>query len=305
MTKRTCILFCILLICASLSGCSHENHSIESTAHKTHPYITSLMDSFSQSCEEHLPDKLFVETEEYSIYRKSGTCYLSFKSGNQRLSYENGCKECVGHTLLFDSMDELYDWLLSPEFSDKNMSIIQHAFPLDPENGFIIADPENLKTIVLPDEYHIESVGLGGECCWIVFKTNERLPSGRDGGGLLVLNDTKQFEYQLSSFYSFELGEVAYKAKYDDEINNTTTYEYETGWELRRVQQCLQTEEGSRYIEKEFAKGNDDEYHLSSVDIFGYENHTLFTLSSHYSDDEDLIRINEWLKITDYIPPGN
>ena len=312
MKKLISAMFCICLVAAILFGCfcdSSQNTATPTVSpisqDATSPFILDIIDTLSAHSKM-LPDQILAKTDECTVYRKDGHCFLDFKSGNQKVSMDITDKDSCGHAMIFDSMEELCQWLDYPVFTGNTEEGIRHCFPLNSENGFYVPDPENLYILDLPDEYHLQSVSIRGERFELVYKTHEPLPTGRNGGILIQFIDKDLFAYDLARYYRFQRGNAPYNNTYRIEENSATVYEYESfGNKCRDIQYCLETDAQTLFVAEHYIRISDhtgDDYRLASIDIFGSAHGVYFRIGPHYSSYESLRQVINALKIVEYAP---
>ena len=312
MRKTILKMLCIILFSACLFGCSCNNpqdtadrptHPIAQDA--TSPFILDIIDSFSSNA-NNLPDQILTVTEECTVYRKGGHCFLDFKSGNHKVSMNISDKDSCGHAMIFDSMEELCQWLGNPDFSGNTEEGIRHCFPLHPEYGFFIPDSERLCILDLPDEYYLQSVSIKGEQFSLVYETYERLPSGRYGGILIQFISEDWFAYDLARYCRFQRGTAPYSKSYVMEEKNATVYEYEeAGNQLRDIQYILQTDTQTLFVAETYILKPGDvnnDYILADITIIGSAHGMYFSIRPYYSDKEELIQLITELEIVEYTP---
>lgn len=304
MARLVYLMMCLLLFTGLLFGCS-ENIPLDNTAPEVPetipPYIMELMDSFPEA-ERELPDQILYETDEYIYYRENGICYISFRSGNHQI--ECDFKDAPTYSPVFHSMEEKYQWFCAPEITAAHEASIRYWNTLDEENGFIFQDRDRLYTAEFPDEYDLNRTSLENS---LVLQTHERLESGRYGGCNVAVVDKDSFASSLSHYYRFQLGNASFLRSYKDPVINADVYEYErNNWLCRTVQYCRKTETKTVFIEENYILAKEfytsEDYHLSEITVFGYDNGHYFSMSPFYSDPELLPELANEIKIIPYTP---
>lgn len=312
MKRTVCLLLCLTLFATFFSGCSKKEEQV-SIPQPTEPpipqYIYDLAESYPEAPPEQLPDKVFADTEVYTLYREDGICYLSFKSGNYKIHYVLDDKESPPYiSKVFNSteeenqclMEEKYQWLCSPVITEDVEQQIRNTFPLDEEKGFIFPDPEQLYILQLPEEYELIQTDLHD---YYAYKSQNR----RRDGCAMTLITKESFISALANYHRFEYQEFPFDVTRTDEEDGTTIYEYESlGYKIRTVLYTMQTENRTLFIEKEYIDSIESPnvygYHFSEVKIFGYDNGKYFRLGVFYSDPEPLLELVDKVTIVKYQP---
>ena len=315
--KRLILFFlCCVALVACLCSCAQQISGLpvpDTTRQPnpiaqdaTSPFIRQILASMPKSDVASLEDAILAETDEYMYYRSGGRCYLSFKSGDKKESYtEEEIKEgSMIHTVHFETLDEMHQWLEKPELTQEDASVIRHTFPLIEGKGFLMLDREMLYVPELPEGYHFESAEFMGERYNIVFKTDEKLTSGRYGGGMISFIEEEEFARKLAYFYRYQRGHAAYDVSYTIEENNATVYEFHKDVGIRRhVQYCLETENGVLFIEElRYDSGSETNKLVAmGMEILGCQNGVYFTLGVHYTDPEQLLEFAKQMKLVPYL----
>lgn len=268
MKKSVCLLLCIVLSAMPLFGCSKEKDTSNLTLNQDtslsqiqetiHPYIAELMDSLPEA-EDPMPDQVIAETEKYTFYRKNQICYLSFRSGDQQIKYclNNDEKSCVyPHGFSFDSMEELYQWLIAPEIDTVKEIAIRHAFLLDEENGFILPDPYRLYTIETPKGYTVTNVNLSviGHRISYTNSNHQEFPNVCNFG--LEFCNKAMFSRWLTHKYSHKTNacnNVHHHEEYDSENVSYVEWTNDDGSRSRSTYYVLETEDKTLFI-SEYAR---------------------------------------------------
>ena len=310
--KRTVSLFlCAILFAACLFGCSAddpENTASLPSSHSIDPLYSNIIHTLPGAEANRLENRVISETDSFSFCREDGHCFLKFKSGNHEISLNLDEKESCGHGIFFDSMDDMYRWLLAPDISTATEEAIRHCFRWDENKGFLLPDPDCLVTLGLPDDYKLEGVSVHRDNYSLIYQTPTPLDSGRRGGIHMQTISEPEFAIYLAQYYRFQHGRQKHDTSYTvaDDIKTADVYEYETQvWKHRDIQYILQSEKSTLFVEEIYVMSKDipdNDYHLSGVTIFGCSDGLYFTLGVYYSDPEPLLELIDQLTFIKYTP---
>ena len=316
MYRFLSILLAVLLLSALLAGCTSEvpmlpqNHSNSNYVNfdLQNIYVQDILDTLPRNNQEVLPDEILAETDIYTYYRKNGACYLNFKSGNHRISLDLDEKDSCDHRFWFDSMEEAYQWLCSPVFTAHIEEIFRHCWPLDPDNGFLMPDPQRLYVCETPEEYELKSVDFNGWRFTLIYQTKERLKSGRHGAFVISSTSVEGITNWLKKYYRFDQGTTTHKIDISHNVgdHNSSVYEYETAnWKHRYIHYLLEEENRILFYEERYIVSTDypsKNYHLAEVVVFGCEKGIYYSLSPHYSDWEPFFEVIPKIALIEYQP---
>lgn len=315
MKKVISALLFALLLTGLFSGCDAETpppadytNSAYLIFNLDNVDVQDVIDTLPQSDLEPLPDEVLAETDVYTYYRKNGVCYLNFKSGNHRITMDIDEKDSCDHRFTFASMDEAYQWLCHPVFTAHIEEYFRHCWPLDAENGFLMPDPQRLYVCEAPEEYQLESVDFRGVGFALIYKTKELLESRRYGAFVVGSRSSESFTEALKKYYRFDRGTPKQATEISHSIrdDNASVYEYET-YELKNriVHYTLEETTKKVFIEEHYGlpDGNKTrEYLLYDATVIACEKGICYSISNHYSNMEEVLKILPHLKLVEYQP---
>ena len=310
LKKAFLVLLSLLLLAGLFTGCEEEVPQGSLSAYikfdLSNVDVQDVMDTLPKAEPKNLPDEILVDNEIYTYYRQDGLCYLNFKSGNDRISMDLDEKDGCDHRFWFGSMEEAYQWLCCPVFTEHTKEIFRHCWPLDSEKGFYMPDLQQLYVAETPEDYKLDSVDFWGHRFVLIYQTQERLASGRYGAFTLTCLSEDSFREKLKNYYRFARGSANRKLYTDFNEKGATIYEYETDvGKHRHVLYTAKTEqivwfyEDHYYVDKSYLE---EGYHFARPTVFGCLNGLYFSFVNHYSDWDALYEVIPQIRIVDYKP---
>ena len=314
MRKIFSALLPILLLAGLFSGCSSSlppdfdyTNGAYVSFDLSNVDVQEVIDTLPKSDLEILPDEVIAETDMYIYYRTNGNCYLNFKSGNHRIILDIDEKDSCGHRFTFGSIEKAYQWLCAPVFDKQTEEIFRHCWPLDAENGFIMPDPQRLYIFETPEEYLLDSVDFYGDKFSLIYKTKERLASGRYGAFTVGSINGQSFTKKLKNYYRFDFGTPKQNIHISHSIrdDNASVYEYETTvWKERHVHYLLEDDHRTVFYEETYLLAKDspeEDYHFAEATVFACEKGIYYTMGIHYSDWEPFLEVIPKIELVLYV----
>lgn len=283
MKKAVCILMSFVFLVTAFSGCTKE---VEETIS---PYITDLMDSLPPT--ESLPDCLIAETDRYTFSRIDGICYLSFKSGNYQIEYNE--HEAGQMTIDFKSLDALQQWLKKPIITEKYENIIRKFFTLDGEKGFILPDPDCLYTI---EGYTVNDVSIRSSSYTLSFVKSENNDMQNSSTFYMEFCRENVFRKRLSRHYAHKVNTCNNDHHHDEYQKNNISYvEYtnDLGSRQRFEYYIFQEENKTIFVSEQSCIGDSENPSVSpespvlrDTNALGYHNGAYFSLWTYCKDKQ-------------------
>lgn len=173
----------------------------------------------------------------YTLRQVGNKYYIDFGPGeNKRYPLDHGCLR-YPNAIGYNTMEQMYQAMLTGDFSVRELQIIRAVFPLDPEYGFELPNPYDPHELKTPDAVSFKHATLSSRGLVVRFGTPDGTPEEQIIQGYLEFLREDEFnrrvDTKFNNFYwddrEFDFTAVAVPER------NATAYDAHIGTDDRMI----------------------------------------------------------------------